>query len=322
MLWEPVDPHEALTRRFKFADAGQLAAWVTEALADTWGVEVISCDQIVISAGNALVWITSSTGRMILKWSARPSLFERLANVARLTSWLDGRGLPVSAPLPALNGDLQVERNGFSIGLQSVANGSMLDADNLAQVHAAGAELARLHLALAEYPDAGPLGPGGQADSTPLRTRVEGWLHAAAGDHVAPLEKSLRRRLGSLPSDTTLPAPQLVHLDIRSANLLCDGDRISAILDFEEAGIDHPVDDLAKAVVLLGTRFKHWGPVPPETQATFEAGYRAVRELSAPEAAWLEALILWRTLRLVPAGGEPIGWAESARIHVGPRDAE
>jgi homoserine kinase type II len=321
MLWEPVDPHEALASRFKFADAGQLAAWVTEALTDAWGVEVISCDRVVISAGNALVWITSSTGRMIFKWSVRPSLFARLANVARLTSWLDGRGLPVSAPLPALNGDLQVERNGFSIGLQSVVNGSMLDADNLVQVHAAGAELARLHLALAEYSDAGPLGPGGQADSTPLRTRVEGWLHSA-GDHVAPLSESLRRQLGSLPSDTMLPAPQLVHLDIRSANLLCDGDRISAILDFEEAGIDHPVDDLAKAVVLLGTRFRHWGPVPPETQATFVAGYRAVRGLSTPEAAWLGPLILWRTLRLVPAGVDPTGWAESARMQVGFGEAE
>jgi homoserine kinase type II len=322
MLWEPVDPHEALTRRFKFADVGQLAAWVTEALRSTWGVEVISCDRVVISAGNALVWITTSTGRMIFKWCVRLSLFPRLANVARLTSWLDRRGVPVSAPLPALSGDLQVELDGVSIGLQSVVKGSMLDAENLAQVHATGTALARLHLALAEYPDAGPRGPGGQADSTPLRTRVEGWLNSAAGDHVAPLAESLGSRLASLPSDTTLPPPQLVHLDIRSANLLCDGNRISAILDFEEAGIDHPVDDLAKAVVLLGTRFKHWGPVPPETQATFVAGYRAVRQLSAPEAAWLGPLILWRTLRLVPAGGDPIGWADSARMQVGPHDTE
>ena len=188
----------------------------------------------------------------------------------------------------------------------------MLDADNLAQVHAAGAELARLHLALAEYPDAGSLGPGGQAESTPLRTRFEGWLHSTAGDHAAPLAESLRRRLASMPSDTSLPPPQLVHLDIRSANLICDGDRLSAILDFEEAGIDHPVDDLAKAVVLLGTRFRHWGPVPPETQATFVAGYRAVRELSPAEEAWLRPLILWRTLRQVAAGGDPTGWAASA----------
>ena len=123
---------------------------------------------------------------LIVKWSGRPPLFARLANVARLTAWLDARGLPVSAPVPAMNGDLQVELNGFSIGLQSVVDGSMLDADNVAQVHAAGAVLGRLHLALAEYPDAGGLGAGGQADSTPLRTRVEGWLRSAAKDHLAP----------------------------------------------------------------------------------------------------------------------------------------
>ena len=312
MLWESVDPHEALASRFTFAGVGQLGEWATKVLADTWGVEVVSCDRVVISAGNALVWMTSPTGRMILKCSVRPSLFARLANVARLTSWLDGCGLPVSAPRPALTGDLQVERDGFSIGLQSVVEGSMLDADHPAQVRAAGAVLARLHLALAEYPDAGGLGPGGHADSTPLRTRVEGWLHSPAADYAAPGAESLRRRLASLPSGATLPPPQLVHLDIRSANLLCDGDRISAILDFEEAGIDHPVDDLAKAAVLLGTRFRHWGPVPSETHAAFVAGYQGVRVLSAPEAAWLKPLMLFRTLQLVPEGDDPAGWAESA----------
>lgn len=312
MLWESVDPRDALTRRFKFTDAGQLAEWITKVLADTWGVEVLSCDRVVISAGNALVWVTSPTGRLIAKLAVLPWLFPRLANVARLTAWLDGRGLPVSAPLPALNGDLQVELGGCSVGLQSVVEGSMLDCDDLPQVHAAGAALARLHHTMAEYPDGGRMGPGGQAEPTPLRTRVEGWLRSGAGDHVARRAEKLRRRLVSLPSDTTLPPPQLVHLDIRSANLLCDGDRITAILDFEEAGVDHPVDDLAKAVVLLGTRFRHWGPVPSATHETFVVGYRAVRELSSAEEAWLEPLILWRTLRLVPEGDDPTGWAESA----------
>ncbi len=311
MLWESVDPHEALASRFRFADGRQVGEWVARAVADTWGIEMISCDLVVISAGNALVWITTVTGRLIVKWSGRPPLFERLANAARLTAWLDARGLPVSAPIPAMNGDLQVELNGFSIGLQSVTDGSMLDSANVAQVHAAGAALGRLHLALAEYPGAGGLGYGGQADSTPLRVRVEGWLSSAAGDHVAPLSESLRRRLASLPSDTTLPPRQLVHLDIRSANLLCEGDRVRAILDFEEAGIDYPVDDLAKAAVLLGTRFRDWAPVSPDTHETFLAGYRAVRELSSTEAAWLKPLMLWRTLRLVPAGGDPTGWAAS-----------
>jgi homoserine kinase type II len=286
MLWESVDPHQALASRFGFADVGQVARWVTETLAEIWGAEVVSCDRVVVSAGNVLVWTTTSTGPMILKWSARPSLFARLANIARLTSWLDGRGVPVSAPVPALSGDLQVQRNGFSIALQSVVDGSALEPENPAQVEAAGAALAALHLALADYPHAGGLGHGGQADARPLRTRIEGMQWA------------------SPPSDTEVPPPQLVHLDFRSANVLCDGDRVSAILDFEEAGVDFAVDDLAKAAVLLGTQFRQWGPVSPETHDTFVAGYRAVRDLSTAEAAWLRPLMLWRTLRL--------GWAESA----------
>ena len=312
MLWEAVDPGDALTRRFRFADGSHLAHWTTTALADTWGVEVISCDRVVISAGNALVWVTVSTGRMILKLAVLPWLFPRLANVARLTSWLHDRGLPVSAPLPALSGDLQVEREGFSVSLQSVVEGSMLDADDVAQVYAAGAVLADLHLAMAEYPDGEHLGPGGQAESTPLRSRVERWLESTAGEHVAPLAHALRRRLDSLPAEVELPPHQLVHLDFRSANVLCDEDRITAILDFEEAGVDYPVHDLAKAAALLGTRFRHWGPVSSRTHDTLVAGYQRVRTLSSAEAAWLKPLMLWHTLRLVPEGDDPSGWLESA----------
>lgn len=311
MLWESVDPQEALTCRFGFKDAGQLADWVTTVLARTWGVQVISCDQVVISAGNALVWTTSSGGGMVLKWSVVPELFPRLADVARLTSWLGRRGLPVSAPLPTLSGDLQVELGGFSVGLQSVVEGSTLHAEDLAQVHAAGAVLARLHLAMAEYPGAGRLGPGGQGESAPLRTRVDGW-ESAAGDHVAPLAASLRRCLGSLPPDSTLPPAQLVHLDFRSANVLCEGDQVVAVLDFEEAGVDYAVNDLAKSAVLLGTRFRQWGPVPSEGHEALVAGYQEVRELSFAEAAWLQPLLLWQTLQQVPEGDDPTGWAESA----------
>jgi homoserine kinase type II len=312
MLWESVDPQQALASRFKFNDAAQVGEWVSASLADVWGVEVISCDRVVLSAHNALVWVTSPAGRMIAKWSAVPSLFPRLANVAQLTSWLSRRGLPVSAPVPAVNGDLQVELDGFSLGVQSVVDGSMLDADNPAQVQAAGRALAALHATLADHPGDRLLGAGGQGDQTPLHTRVESWLDGAASRHVAALGRSLRRRLPSLPPDATLRSPQLVHLDIRSANLLCNGRGIAAVLDFEDAGTDYPVYDLANACVLLGTRFRRWGPVSVETHRAFVAGYEAVRELSPPEKGWLKDLVLWRTLQFVPAGDDPTGWAESA----------
>ena len=50
---------------------------------------------------------------------------------------------------------------------------------------------------------------------------------------------------------------------------------------------------------------------------TFLAGYRAVRELSPTEAAWLKPLMLWRTLRLIPAGGDPTGLGRIRRTDVG-----
>lgn len=309
MLWESTDPLAALTSRFGFADADELAAWVTKVLADRWGVEVVSCDRVVISAGNALVWVTASTGRLILKWSVIEELFPRLANVARLTEWLDERGVPVSAPMPSSDGELQVELNGFSMGLQSVVEGSMLDVSDPSQVHAAGAALARVQLALADYPEP-ELGVGGQADASPLRARIEGWLETATGPHVAELAESLRGRSAALPVDE--PSRQLVHLDVRSANMLWSGDQVVAFLDFEEAGVDFPVAELAKATVLLGTRFRQWGPVSVGTQAAFVAGYRSVRELTSVEEAWLGSLILLQTLQMIPDGDDPTGWKAAA----------
>ena len=53
---------------------------------------------------------------------------------------------------------------------------------------------------------------------------------------------------------------QLVHNDFRSANILHDGTRISAVLDFEEITYDTRVADIAKSAVLLATRYRDWGP--------------------------------------------------------------
>ena len=84
-----------------------------------------------------------------------------------------------------------------------------------------------------------------------LPGRVDAWL-AAHGDKVpADLALSLRGRMGGTPLiDRPL---QLVHNDYRSANVICEGGRVGALLDFEEAGMDHAVVDLARAAVRLGT---------------------------------------------------------------------
>ena len=245
MLWESVDPAEALATRFGFGDCASAVGWLTDALGDCWSIPVERCDRLVISASNLLAWITSGEKSLIVKWSVAPWLFSHLADVAALTEWLRGQGIPVAAPVPATDGRLRVERNSVSLGVSPVIIGDLLDVGDFGQVAEAARMLATLHQALASYP------------------------HAVDGDRPAPPD-------------------QLVHNDFRAANILHDGQRITAVLDFEDVAYRTRVADLAKATVLLGTRYHDWGPTSPEVRRAFLAAYCDLIPLTRAEQAELE----------------------------------
>ncbi|MFC8798965.1 phosphotransferase enzyme family protein [Promicromonospora sp. NPDC057138] len=156
MLWEAVDPAKALARRFRFESPTAAVDWLSDVLAEYWGLALSSCERLVISSGNIMAWIIVGERRMIAKWSAHTPAFTRLAAIARLTCWLDERGVPVSAPQPARDGRLQLELDGFSLALQNVVPGDLLDVADAAQVRAAGEMLSTLHAELAAYPDVVP----------------------------------------------------------------------------------------------------------------------------------------------------------------------
>ncbi|MGH3486669.1 MAG: phosphotransferase [Actinopolymorphaceae bacterium] len=321
MLWEADDPSLALDKRFGFTDLGQATRWLGDVLATHWGVEVVSWERFVISAGNALVWLTTDTQRLLAKWSVVSRLHPRLAEFARLTDWLGRRGMPVSAPIPSIDGILQVETGGVSLCLQRVADGAHLDVSDPAQVYAAGVALADLHLALAEYPFLDSMTTlDVRSQPEPLVARLSDGIEStgtnSAGTNPARAEAigALRAFLGTRRSDPSVPGPaQLIHRDFRSANVLFTGNTVTAVLDFEEVKYDFSVVDLAHSAVLLGTQFRNWAPVPPETHEVFVAGYRSVRSLSESEDAWLAALMLWGTVHFVPAGDDPAGWGTSAK---------
>ena len=246
MLWESADPADALTRRFGFADAVSAVDWMGDALWDTWAIAVDNCERLVMSAGNLLAWITTNDRRLIAKWSVSPALFQRLANTATLTVWLQARGIPVAAPIPARDGRLQVELNNVSLGVYTVIDGDLLDVGDPAHVTEAGHMLATLHEALAAYPH-----------------RIDGG-------------RSTRHE-------------QLVHNDFRSANILHGGTNITAVLDFEEVTYRARVADLAKATVLLGTRYHDWGPTSQLVREAFVAAYRDQAPLTSAEQNELQS---------------------------------
>ncbi|MEV4757150.1 phosphotransferase [Micromonospora sp. NPDC049559] len=315
MLWEARDPRQALDGRFGFGRAEAAGRWVADTLDEHWGVRVDSCERIVMSGGNALAWVGTRSGRLLAKWSVVPGRFSRLAEVARLTSWLDRHGLPVSAPVPARDGRLQAEVDGVSMGLQRVIEGDLLDTADPDQVRAAGAALARLQEALAAYPEADRFRALDVA-CEPLTRRVTGWLDARAGHLPAAARDVLRGLVAAAPADR-LPR-QLVHFDFRSANVLFAGGEVTAILDFEETRHEHRLVELARAAILLGTRYHDWGPVPAEVRTRFLAGYQAVCPLTPAEASWLDILLLWQAMEMVPPGDDPTGWGPSALSQLPP----
>lgn len=309
MLWEPVDPRDTLHSRFGFGSTDAVVAWVGSALHEMWGVQVASCSRVVMSDSNALAWVSTSSGRMIAKWSIAPQRFVRLEALARLTAWLADEGLPVSAPVPTPCGQVQVEFDGVSICLQREIAGDLLDTNDPLEVRAAGATLSRLHDALAIGPEVATF-PAPDAPPGPLADRVNGWLDSAP-EHTPPVARdALRRLVADAPRDD-LPV-QLVHGDYRSANLLCVGQQVAAVIDFEEARFDHRIVELGRSAALLGTRFHHWRPVSSEVRSQFLDGYQSVRPLTATESAWWHAMVLWPSLMMVPAGEDRTGWTSAA----------
>ena len=116
---------------------------------------------------------------------------------------------------------------------------------------------------------------------------------------MANIEPSMPRQARSGARQVLPPLPaQLVQHDFRAANLIWEGEKIAAVLDFEELRWGYRVEDLAWAAVHLGTLYQDWGAVPEAVHAMFLEAYRAEKALAADEEAWLPILLRWHGLDL------------------------
>jgi homoserine kinase type II len=309
MLWEQDDPAEVLPNRFGFANAEAAGDWVTSAIERHWGLRVSSPERVVISDSNALAWVRSGDERLLLKWSVAPDRFERPAFAATVTAWLGPLGLPVSAPVPTLAGEVQVTSAGVSMGLQRVIDGGHLDVEDSDQIRAAGAMLARLHDALRTCPlRSSP--PEFLSAPAPLPEQIAGWVASDPSTLAPEARDVLGQMLDRAPAD--LPPLQIVQGDYRAANILCVGTTVVGVLDFEELRFDHRIVELARSAVMLGTLFRDWGPVSASVRQQFLDGYQTVQALTDAELQWWPVLVLWYSLALVPPGDDPTGWGRAA----------
>jgi Ser/Thr protein kinase RdoA (MazF antagonist) len=89
----------------------------------------------------------------------------------------------------------------------------------------------------------------------------------------------------------------LVHADLRLANLLVDGDRIT-VIDFEDCGLSWYLYDLACALT-----FNEGRADVRELIALWVDGYRQVEHLSAEDAEEIDTFLMLRRLMLTAYAG-------------------
>jgi homoserine kinase type II len=188
------------------------------------------------------------------------------------------RGLATPAPLRTTSGAPFLPWGGSFVSLFPWVAGATLGRAAVGPDHAraSGAALAQLHRLGADLPDHRP----GRYEPAEIRRRFQ--LVSALGDPalsetlavVGPeLDRLEGERAGVVPAG-------LIHGDLFIDNVLFDGPRVAALLDFEQASWGRLVYDIAVSVLAFGygaTDFR------PEVTRAFIEGYAAERLPAAVE---------------------------------------
>lgn len=204
-----------------------------------------------------------------------------------LTAHLAGRGFSCPMPVEDRAGQWLGRLNGRAAAVIEWKTGAWLRAPGEADQAAAGAVLAQLHLAAADFPlrRANPVGP---AVWRRLADRcAEGVARASDTDRglLKQVEAGLAR-LGD-PFTDDLPGGA-IHADYFPDNVLFENGAVSAVIDFYFGCDGAFAYDLAIALSAWG--FDAEGRAQPQALAAFQRGYEAVRPLSAVERAALPRL--------------------------------
>jgi len=208
-----------------------------------------------------------------------------------LTEHAAAQGLPTARPVRNDLGQAVGVLNLRPAAILEWLPGSWSATPSLARVKRAGALLARLHLAGADF----PLMREDPVGASPRRALFE-----RCGTRAGPAERVLLDRIAPLVADDAPdPAAGLprgpIHADYFPDNLLFEGDEPVGLIDFYFACTGAWAYDLAIALAAWGFD-ADGGPLPARLEA-FQTGYESIRPLTSAERAALPDLCAVATVR-------------------------
>jgi homoserine kinase type II len=260
------------------AEWRSLGADDVRAILRDFGVDGYRAHQpIPVGTINTNVRLETEGGPLFLRVNEGKSL-DDVGREATILAHVARRGVPTPVPLASTTGQPFVLWQEQIVSLFPWVPGRTLARGELQPAHAAaaGAALARLHLAGADFPDHRP----GRYEPDEIERRLAG-VAALRRPELAPAVTILTTELASLAGERAPGLPTgLIHGDLFVDNVLFDGDKLGALLDFEQASWGRLAYDLA--VTLLAFGFGRDDFRPDLTRALLDA-YRALRQPTAEE---------------------------------------
>ena len=230
-----------------------------QSLLDPWDRQLTAVNRSIEGTNNRTLLLAAEDGDLVLRLyrTADPALIRR---EHRLLQELQRIRLPFATPSPLLTsaGATTARLHWLDrpvIGaLFPMLPGRPPDNGNPRHAEACGRALGHLHTGLSRLPAS--LDP---PDACPVLDHIDQLVpDPVAAAAQCGIGRSRSRQLGRLVHDCMSAHDQLgdrrhqvIHGDLFAANILISDDTVSAILDFEYAGVGPPMMDVAVAIMSI-----------------------------------------------------------------------
>jgi len=242
--------------------------------------ELVSAKGIAEGVENSNYLVDTTRGRYIL------TLYEKRVAAGDLPYFMDmldhlaAAGLPVPPAIKDRSGTTIQQLEGRQACLITFLPGVSVTHPSVAQARAAGAAMARMHVALEDFAPDRPNSMG-CAEWRPLLERCGASLDTIRPGLFARVDAALAEVEAGWPRHLPRGA---IHADLFPDNVLMLGERVTGLIDFYFAATDVRAYDLA----VMHSAWAFDGGGRPSDAAIGEAlfaGYESVRPLSADERA-------------------------------------
>lgn len=254
----------------------QLQETDIQTIAGMYGLRVNRFEPVEAGASNSNYLLHTPQGRYIL------TIFEEVnagyvSGLRELLLFLARYDFPTTRLLPPLNGETQTVYNGKPVMVKVYIAGEVSRNPDEAMLRQVGAAMARLHQIPAPnfFPGRLPYG----AESLP----------AVVGAKIDPMyERWIAERLPNLERRMPKNLPNgLIHGDIFFDNVLFEGRRLTAIIDFECAIHHYQIFDVAMGIVGMCGNANH----ALDGARALVDGYQQVRKLEDGEKEALQLFV-------------------------------